>query len=193
VKGAYSVPDHHRDHSAAESRIIRIAVHVLSCSVHCGASASSSANGQNPANRRDPRVPRSELDGSRGQRLAGDGDSGAPRPPPELVRIEPQGAVTHGIDRGAEAAMAILVHRIATALIGRPGSTTWCGRPTTHVINHGETQGRRLRSMVSGRRQSDPERGIGSDQTLNVEGGVRGESRVFNGRDKVNRGDGRVD
>jgi hypothetical protein len=40
------------------------------------------------------------------------------RPPPELVRIEPQGAVTHHINHGAEAemvmAMAILVHRIET-------------------------------------------------------------------------------
>ena len=34
------------------------------------------------------------------------------RPPPELVWIEAHGAVTHGIDRAAEAAMAILVHRI---------------------------------------------------------------------------------
>jgi hypothetical protein len=36
------------------------------------------------------------------------------RPPRELVRIEPHGVVTHGIDRGAEAAMAILVYRIGT-------------------------------------------------------------------------------
>ena len=34
------------------------------------------------------------------------------RPPSELVWIEVHGAVTHGIDRGAEAAMVILVHRI---------------------------------------------------------------------------------
>jgi hypothetical protein len=39
------------------------------------------------------------------------------RPSPELVRIEPHGAVTHGIDRGVEAAMAILVHRIGTTAI----------------------------------------------------------------------------
>jgi hypothetical protein len=40
-------------------------------------------------------------------------------PPPELVLIELHGAVTHGIHRGAEAAMAIMVHGIGTAAIGR--------------------------------------------------------------------------
>jgi hypothetical protein len=34
------------------------------------------------------------------------------RPPPELVWIDAHGAVTHGIDRSAEAVIAILVHRI---------------------------------------------------------------------------------
>jgi hypothetical protein len=34
------------------------------------------------------------------------------RPLPDLVWVEAHGAVTHGIDRGAEVAMAILVHRI---------------------------------------------------------------------------------
>jgi hypothetical protein len=37
--------------------------------------------------------------------------------PGEVARIEPHGAVTHGIDRGAEGAMAILVHRIGTTAI----------------------------------------------------------------------------
>jgi hypothetical protein len=46
------------------------------------------------------------------------------RPPPELARREPHGAVTHGIDPGADAAMAILVHRIGTAAIGRR-TTNW--------------------------------------------------------------------
>jgi hypothetical protein len=73
--------------------------------------------------------------------------------------------------------MAILVRPIGRAAIGRPGSTTWCGRLTTHVIDQGQTRRRRFWSMVSGRRQSDTERGIGSDQTLNVEGRVRGECR----------------
>jgi hypothetical protein len=41
------------------------------------------------------------------------------RPPPELVWAEPHALVTHGIDRGSEAAMAILVHRIGTAAIRR--------------------------------------------------------------------------
>jgi hypothetical protein len=46
-------------------------------------------------------------------------DSGSPAgPPPELVPIEPHGAVTHAIDREAEATMAILVHRIGTTAIG---------------------------------------------------------------------------
>jgi hypothetical protein len=40
------------------------------------------------------------------------------RPPPELVWIEPHGTVTHGIDPGAEAAVAILIHRIGTAAVG---------------------------------------------------------------------------
>jgi hypothetical protein len=41
------------------------------------------------------------------------------RAPPELVHRESDGEVTYGIDRGAEVAMAILVHRIGTAGIGR--------------------------------------------------------------------------
>jgi hypothetical protein len=34
------------------------------------------------------------------------------RPPPELVWMEAHGGVTHGIDRAADAAMAILLDRI---------------------------------------------------------------------------------
>jgi hypothetical protein len=36
---------------------------------------------------------------------------------PALVWVGPHRAVTHGIDRGVEAAMAILVHRIGPAAI----------------------------------------------------------------------------
>jgi hypothetical protein len=39
------------------------------------------------------------------------------RPPPELVLVEPHGAVTHGIDRWAEAVMVISVHRIGWTAI----------------------------------------------------------------------------
>jgi hypothetical protein len=38
---------------------------------------------------------------------------------PELIQIEPHAAATQGIDRRAQAAMAILVHCIGTAAIGR--------------------------------------------------------------------------
>jgi hypothetical protein len=45
-----------------------------------------------------------------------------------------------------------------------------------------QTRRRRLRPIASGRRQSDAERGIGSDPPLTVEGGVGGECRLINRR-----------
>jgi hypothetical protein len=51
-----------------------------------------------------------------------------------------------------------------------------------------QTPRRRLRPIASGWRQSDAEREIGSDPTLNVERGVGGECRVINRRDTAGRG-----
>jgi hypothetical protein len=76
----------------------------------------------------------------------------------------------------------------------RPDSTARCGRAATSGIDSGRTRRRRFRPIASGRRQSDAERGIGSDptlnvegevgrnETLNVEGGLGGECRVINRR-----------
>jgi hypothetical protein len=67
-------------------------------------------------------------------------------------------------------------------------------------MDQGQTRRRQLPPIESGWRQSEAERGIGSDQTRNVEGGVfgtdtlnveagvRGECRVINVRDAASSG-----
>jgi hypothetical protein len=91
---------------------------LLSCSAHCAPSASLSPNGRNPGNRTEPILMCREAALIRpvesGWRAAA---AARARPLPELVWVEACGAVTHGIDRGAEVAMAILVHRIEPTAI----------------------------------------------------------------------------
>jgi hypothetical protein len=54
-------------------------------------------------------------------------------------------------------------------------------------IDQGKTQQHPFWPTTSGWRHSDTERGIGRDQTLNVEGGVGGEYQVINRREKMSR------
>jgi hypothetical protein len=62
------------------------------------------------------------------------------------------------------------------------GQATRCDRAVTDGIDQGADAATSLRPVASGRRQSDAERGIGSDPTLTVQGGVGGECRVINRR-----------
>jgi hypothetical protein len=68
----------------------------------------------------------------------------------------------------------------------RPDSTERCGRAVTSVIDQGADTATSLRPIASGRRQSDAGRGIGSDPTLNAEGGVR-RNEILNVEAEVGR------
>jgi hypothetical protein len=61
----------------------------------------------------------------------------------------------------------------------RPDSTERCGRAATSAIDQEADAATSLRPIASGRRQSNAERGIGSDLTLNFEGGV-GRNEILN-------------
>jgi hypothetical protein len=68
----------------------------------------------------------------------------------------------------------------------RPDSTTRSGRAAMCGTDHGAEAATVTSAHPIG--TAVIERGIGSDQTLDVEGGVGGECRVINRRDKVSRG-----
>jgi hypothetical protein len=115
----------------------------------------------------------------------------AETPQTHAILVCREAASIRPMDSGSRAEVAMARTRPPPELVrtARHGVVDWQCMPSTRE----QLPGRRLRSMASGRRQPNPERGIESDQTLNVEGGAGGECQVFNGLDKANRGDGRVD